>query len=263
MSKKRVLFVVGLLGLVAIVSVSVTIYLLLNQTITQDTNLDNDVSDLTEELGFERDIALQDESDLVNYGENLDIDLSSTLTESEINDLVFMREEEKLARDVYLYLYNLWNTKIFENIAASEQSHTDSIKSVIELYDLEDPSLEAQGEFTNATLSTLYTQLITKGSTSVEDALKVGALIEDLDIIDLENAMSRTDNATILTVYQNLQKGSRNHLRSFTDTLKRYGETYTPTYLTNEEYIQIITSPYEKGNVSGNTSSNVNKGGNN
>ena len=44
-----------------------------------------------------------------------------TLPDSETVTLKFMREEEKLARDVYLYLFDVWGQWIFENIAASEQ----------------------------------------------------------------------------------------------------------------------------------------------
>ena len=45
---------------------------------------------------------------------------TGALTETDIAGLVFMREEEKLARDVYLTMSDRWGAPVFENIAASE-----------------------------------------------------------------------------------------------------------------------------------------------
>ncbi len=55
------------------------------------------------------------------------------------SDLIQLREEEKLARDVYLYLYTHWNQWIFSNIAKSEQQHMDAVKGLLDKYDIEDP----------------------------------------------------------------------------------------------------------------------------
>jgi len=57
--------------------------------------------------------------------------------------LTYIREEEKLARDVYLYLYDMWGSSIFDNISVSEQAHMDAIKTLIDRYGLDDPAEEA------------------------------------------------------------------------------------------------------------------------
>jgi len=41
----------------------------------------------------------------------------------EVKWLRFMREEEKLARDVYLKLFDTWKLTVFSRIARSEQRH--------------------------------------------------------------------------------------------------------------------------------------------
>ncbi len=174
------------------------------------------------------------------------------LTEAETEDLLFMREEEKLARDVYQTLGEQWQLPIFFNIAQSEQTHTEAIRDLLLKYDLKDPVTDDTiGAFTNSDLQALYTDLVVQGSASVEAALRVGALIEDLDINDLEDAMERTDNADIALVYENLQRGSRNHLRSFTSQLERYGETYEPTYIDDASYTDIVSSDRETGTGTG------------
>lgn len=172
----------------------------------------------------------------------------SELTKEEIEGLLFMREEEKLAHDVYQALYNQWNLPIFLNISNSEQTHTDAVKTLIDRYGLQDPASSQIGVFTNSKLQDLYNQLVKEGSQSIAAALKVGATIEEIDILDLEKQIAQTEKQDIILVYENLMKGSRNHLRSFVSTLqKQTGEIYQPQYLSIDAYQLIINQPIEKG----------------
>jgi len=172
------------------------------------------------------------------------------VNETERADLLHMREEEKLARDVYLTLYNRWGLVIFRNIARSEQRHMDAIKTLLDRYNIPDP-VEATGDrigvFQNQHIQELYYELVEAGNSSIVNALRVGATIEDLDIKDLEDAYNRTDNRDIKTVYENLMRGSRNHLRAFVGMLREYGSNYTCQYITQEECEQILSTPMETG----------------
>jgi hypothetical protein len=140
---------------------------------------------------------------------------ASELSADEAAGLLFMREEEKLARDVYNQLYSLWGQQMFQNIASSEQTHMDQVKLLIDRYALADPAL-AVGKFTDPNLQTLYDQLIAQGSVSLTEALKVGALVEQTDINDLQSHLAETDNGDIQLVYNNLMSASYNHLNAFT-----------------------------------------------
>jgi hypothetical protein len=162
------------------------------------------------------------------------------LSDTEIDGILYMWEEEKLARDVYLTLYQEWELPIFQNIASSETTHIEAVNSLIDRYGLEAPVVGDIGVFTNPILQELYDQLVADGSKSLADALKVGATVEEIDILDLEERITQTDKADIQLVYENLMKGSRNHLRSFTSTLeKQTGETYRPRYLDPATYETI------------------------
>ena len=154
------------------------------------------------------------------------------LSDAELAAVVFMREEEKLARDVYLDMYDIWGTQIFANIADSEQTHTDAVLRLIQKYNLADPAEgELRGEFFDATLQGLYDLLLAQGSASLIDALIVGATIEDLDIYDLHQQLAVVDNQDVTVVFESLQKGSRNHLRAFYASLDDMNITYTPIYI--------------------------------
>ncbi len=171
-----------------------------------------------------------------------------SLSTTEINSLSFMREEEKMARDVYTTLYNKWGANIFTNISGSEQTHMDAIMMLLNKYSLPDPvGSNAIGVFTNTTLQNLYNQLLAQGNTSLPDGFKAGATIEDLDIYDLTNALTNIDNQDIQLVYNNLNKGSRNHLRSFYKNILAVGATYTPQYITPAAFDAIINSAMETG----------------
>jgi len=143
-----------------------------------------------------------------------------TISTEEAEDLVFMREEEKLARDVYAVMHERWGHLVFLNIAQSEETHMAALLRLLERYAIPDPVGEnGVGVFTNPQLQDLYEQLITQGNTSLEEALRVGVLIEEKDITDIRDAIARTDNRDIVRVYTNLVWGSDNHLRAFSKVL--------------------------------------------
>jgi hypothetical protein len=163
------------------------------------------------------------------------------LTAEEAAGLLYMREEEKLARDVYGELAKSAGQPIFSNIGRSEQTHMEAVKVLLDRYGLPDPAATTgAGQFQDADLQRLYDQLISQGKTSSEQALRAGALIEEVDIIDLEERISQTDDRAIQLVYENLRLGSENHLRAFVSTLGRLGVEYQPTRLSQEVYDEVM-----------------------
>ncbi len=174
----------------------------------------------------------------------------SDLTSAEEEGLIFMREEEKLARDVYLHFSDKYGVRIFSNIAKSEGVHMAALKMLLDKYNLEDPILDdAVGSFQNEKLAGLYTQLTEAGDVSLVEALKIGLTIEDLDIYDL---MEFTDNVNaeskdIIFVYNNLTRGSRNHLRAYNRLTLRNGGTYEAQFITQDLFDTIISASHERG----------------
>ncbi|TDD77282.1 DUF2202 domain-containing protein [Flavobacterium caseinilyticum] len=175
--------------------------------------------------------------------DNVNTDTEVTLTQNEINDLKFLREEEKLARDVYIYSYNKYKLAIFNSISQSEQTHMNSVLSLLNKYGIPDPSSVQMGIFVNQDLQVLYNNLISQSNISLIEALKVGATIEDLDINDIDDFIINTSKSDLLTVYNNLTCGSKNHIRSFTTELSNNEVSYEPQFISLEEYNSIINTP--------------------
>lgn len=176
-----------------------------------------------------------------------------SVSADEIAGLKFMREEEKLARDVYLKLYEAWGLNPFKNIGSSEQTHMDAVAMILARYDIEDPAAgKGVGEFVDPDLQTLYSTLLAQGLQSKEDALTVGAIIEETDIIDIQEQLDLyVDNKDITVLYQNLLKGSRNHLRGFASQLKLLDIEYQPQFLSQEQYDEILEGEHEHGVTGG------------
>jgi hypothetical protein len=155
--------------------------------------------------------------------------------------LQFIREEEKLARDVYIGLYRRWGTRVFDNISRSEQTHTDKIKYLLNKYKLEDPAANTGiGVFKNPTIQKLYNDLMVRGSKSQQEALYVGAYIEELDIGDLRHEIADSSSKDVIQVYTNLMEGSYNHLRAFVSQIERRGAPYKAQLLTQEDLNNIL-----------------------
>ncbi len=168
------------------------------------------------------------------------------LTSIEKKDLLFMREEEKLARDVYLYAYDKYGMEIFKNISSAEQTHMDAILTLLNKYNLPDPAKPQRGVFSDSTLQNLYNFLVATVDSSAVKALIVGATIEDKDIEDLQVAIDSAQHDDIIDTYKMLQCGSRNHLRAFYKQIVDSGATYTPQYISESEFNSIVNSDRER-----------------
>ena len=185
----------------------------------------------------------------------------SGISPEEAEALVYMREEEKLAHDVYLALYDQWGLAIFQNIAASEQTHTTAVQTLLDRFGLDDPASSQVGVFANPELQALYDQLIAQGSQSLVVAIKVGGAIEEIDILDLQTRLSQTDNLDIQQVFNNLERGSENHLRAFARVYAaQTGETYQPQYL-SQAGAQAILGSSGAGSANGRGNGGQGNGG--
>lgn len=172
-----------------------------------------------------------------------------TLSSEESDALVYLREEEKLSRDVYLALDEKWDKKVFSNIAGAEQRHMDLLEALIDRYEIKDPVVDdATGVFSNPEFGTLFKELVASGEASLEAAFRVGAEIEDKDIFDLYALIEASENADVKLVANNLVKGSRNHLRAFSKNLSKQGvDSYQAEHLEQTVFDEIASSEWERG----------------
>ena len=195
-------------------------------------------------------VSVGEDGETILDGENLATvyELKGGDLSDEIGEwLMFMREEEKLAQDLYLAFEEEYNYRIFKNIARAESNHMDVILSYLNQYELDDPASEEHGVFVNGDLQNLYNELLEKGMESADEALKVGALVEEVDIADLAEVYDWEPEEDIIALTEALMLGSRNHLRAFTRILALRDITYVSLVLSVEDYEEIVNSPWERG----------------
>lgn len=184
------------------------------------------------------------------------ISFTGNIDDNEAEGLKYMREEEKMARDVYKKLLEKYDIRPFRNISKAEQTHMDFVKDLLVKYSIDDPVTNDQtGEFTSKTLKEMYDKLVDQGNLSLIDALKAGALIEETDINDLNKYTEKTSTSDIKQTYYYLKSGSENHLRAFVRNLKSNGIEYAPVVLSKDEFDKIISADntgYNNGKGNGN-----------
>jgi hypothetical protein len=162
-------------------------------------------------------------------------------------DLTAMAEEEKLARDVYAALQAEWNLSVFARIGKAEQQHLDELLVHLDAWGLDDPTDGmAPGEFQDPEFAVLYRELVERGRTSPVEALRVGAAVEEIDLLDLRSAVEQTTDDELAATYERLMAGTRNHLRAFVRNLDREGVDYQPQYLEDGDYAAIIADGHER-----------------
>lgn len=189
------------------------------------------------------------EANAIALRAGLQVTPAQDLSAAEAQGLITMREEEQLAQAVYKASAQRWpGVPVFANIAQSEATHTAAVKTLLDRYALADPLAGVAADtFPTPAFQALYAQLTGTSALSLVDALKVGVLIEEMDIADLAAHLASVDNADITLVYGNLMRGSRNHLRAYMSTLRANGGSYTPVYLSQAEFDGIANSARETG----------------
>ena len=177
----------------------------------------------------------------MHYNSNLAIStpIEANLTYDQKYALAYMWNEEKMAKDLYLALNELYPNQTLYNIATrSETQHEASVENLAEIYDINLTNLNnfeyhfdanelakyGQGEFFIPEVQETYNTLYEKGSKSLVDALEVGCMVEVTDINDLNKWLDVVkDQPAIVTVFENLRSGSYNHYWAFDNALKSLG----------------------------------------
>jgi len=147
---------------------------------------------------------------------------ATPLSARERADILFMREEEQMAHDLYTRWAGMYTVPVFSNIAASETQHINEVRLLMDRYGLSDDLAgNASTGYRNATIQSLYISLAKQGDASLNGAFEAGLAIEDQDIADLDRALAGTPRPDVIQVWTNLRQGSMNHRSSFLRQLGR------------------------------------------
>jgi len=167
-----------------------------------------------------------------------------TLSPAETKALINLHDNQKLSLFVYDSLFAIWGINPFGNIRSAESQHVDFLVDVAENYSVildKNGSTDNKPGFTTPQAETIYHESISKGSLSVIDALKRGALLEEMSLLALHEAKAVTIKSDLLHTFDILAMGSKNNLQAFNKRLKMYGITYEPGLLDQKDFKNIIS----------------------
>lgn len=165
------------------------------------------------------------------------------LTTADEKTLLYMIEEEKMARDVYAAFEAKWGAAIFNHISEAEGKHFERVLGLAQSQGVKVPNAiekNKAGQFRNKELQAMYDEFIASGSQSLEAALRVGALLEETNYRDLSAAIAATDNEAVRTTFTQLLDASANHLRAFSRNLSKQGVDYQPAVLPQADFDAIM-----------------------
>lgn len=172
----------------------------------------------------------------------------ASLSQAEADGMGYLREEEQLAQALIALDASLYAPTVFDNIAASEETHAAAMLTLLQRYQLPDPLAGLpDGQFATASLQAFYDSLAASSATGIVPALMAALQLEERSIVDIDAQLAFVDNADLQLVYTHLMRGSRNHLRAFWKQLQAQGGSYVPAYLTQAEFDAIVDSPIETG----------------
>jgi len=159
----------------------------------------------------------------------------------EQRDLQRIREQRKLARDLYWDLAKHWGSLVLVRLGAAEQAHLNALDTLLDHYDLSDPVAgPAVGESGDPKFHALHAQIVEVGHRSEMAASQAGLLVEEMSLSDLAAARARTRRPEIAAVYDDLLRDSRNHLRALFRQMQRFEGEYVPQSLSLSDFEAIV-----------------------
>lgn len=168
---------------------------------------------------------------------------SATPSPDEQETLRFLLEQRRLVRDIYRHLHGAWEIPAFADLAGAEQRGIGELQRLHRQLRLR--HLPADGEpgiFADPALGQLYRRLLTQGLFDIREALELGALIEEMSIIDLRDAIDESRSHRLDQIYIALLGNAYAHLRAIHRQLARSGVDYQPRLLPREGLEAILNN---------------------
>jgi hypothetical protein len=132
-----------------------------------------------------------------------------------------------------------WDQPIFKEILAEEKVHLVRVQRLGKKYHVEESQRE-YGEYLDQNLQNLFNGFRKRANVSEKEALLVAAEFEERDIVDLQKYFNTTDNADLIITYEFLLEEAKDHLRIIYKVLSEKGINYTPVYMHEDYFNEIV-----------------------
>jgi len=159
--------------------------------------------------------------------------------------LMYLHDQEKLARDINRTFYYTWGKPIFASIAESEQRHMNVLRAILDYYYLSAlVETDEVGVFGAHHHTEAFTDLVNQGEVSLTEAYRAVGYLEEWDIREIRGSIEFTQDQALIDTFSNLLAGARNHLRVFAARSNSLGYAYQAQMLKQSE-VDDICSGFE------------------
>ena len=161
-------------------------------------------------------------------------------TDAEKASLIYAREEQKVARDLYQQLGEKWLSPVLASNAQAEQKHFDAVKTLLDRFGMTDPARPAAGQFTDPVLQKMYASLLERGGRSLVEAFNAAAYMEEAEIGDTGKFVEYANRLDIIRGLGTVYAEDRSHLRAYVAELKKLGVDYQPQLLSRSDFDNLM-----------------------
>jgi len=175
------------------------------------------------------------------------------ITADDLNKSLLFKlyQEEKMSYELMGEFYNNWQLEVFNSVKERDEKHVWCMDKVIMKYGYENNNSAAGNLFNDKKIQAFYDEMSVKGSISDLSALEAAAYIKERSIYELRERIVTQSDPYIVKVIFLMEQASQKQFRALVESIKLSGSDYTPVYLTEDEYNNIV-APVNSRNAAGN-----------
>lgn len=155
--------------------------------------------------------------------------------------LLKLYSEEKMAYDLYGEFYERWQLNVFSDVQQREARHVWCVEVIMNKYSAAVSAGKKKILYHDKETEDLYNELSVKGCISDLSALEAAAYLKEKFISDLRTRALNINDGYLLKVIFLLEKAAKSHFQAFVKSIRLSGSDYTPAFLTDGEYSNIMT----------------------
>lgn len=149
-------------------------------------------------------------------------------------------QEEKLAYDLYGEFYERWSLGVFNKVQQREAKHVWCVEKIMDNYGYDYEINDKSGLYPDREIQKIYDDLSVKGCISDLAALEAAAYIKEKHICQLRERIRYQEDEYVVKVIFLMESAAQSHLRAFVNSIRLSGSDYSPVFLTDDEFSNVM-----------------------
>lgn len=147
-----------------------------------------------------------------------------------------------MAYDLYGEFYERWSLSVFHKVQQREAKHVWCVERIMDNYGFTYNTNANSGSYPDREIQKTYDELTVKGCISDLAALEAAAFIKEKYISRLRERIRYQEDEYVVKVIFLMESAAQSHLRAFVNSIRLSGSDYSPVFLTDDEFSNIMDS---------------------